>query len=127
MIFYKVKPFKVFLKTKDELLKLGYENNHDKTDFLNFLAGHVVTINSESEDGTVYTCKEFPEYAIYDYFIRGVVFKNYNDDTIPLAAIAVNYNITVQAVSAIIKNSLKKIRKTIDNKKLEVSGTVIFS
>lgn len=127
MNFYKVKPFKVFLKTKEELLKLGYENNQDKKDFLNLIAGHVVTINLESEDCTVYVCKEYPEYAIYDYFIKGVVFKNSTDDTLPLAAIAVNYNISVQAVSVILKKSLEKIRKIIDNKNLEISSTSIFS
>ena len=127
MNFYKVKPFKVFLKTKEELLKLGYEDNKDKKDFLNLIAGRVVTINLESDDGTVYVCKEYPEYAIYDYFIKGVVFKNSTDDTLPLAAIAVNYNISVQAVSTIIKKSLKKIRKIIDNKNLDISSTAIFS
>lgn len=127
MNFYKVKPFKVFLKTKEELLKLGYEDNKDKKDFLNFIAGRVVTINLESDDSTVYVCKEYPEYAIYDYFIKGVVFKNSTDDTLPLAAIAVNYNISVQAVSTIIRKSLKKIRKIIDNKNLDISSTAIFS
>lgn len=127
MNFYKVKPFKVFLKTKEELLKLGYEDNKDKKDFLNLIAGRVVTINLESDDSTVYVCKEYPEYAIYDYFIKGVVFKNSTDDTLPLAAIAVNYNISVQAVSTIIKKSLKKIRKIIDNKNLDISSTAIFS
>ncbi len=127
MNFYKVKPFKVFLKTKEELLKLGYEDNKDKKDFLNLIAGRVVTINLESDDSTVYVCKEYPEYAIYDYFIKGVVFKNSTDDTLPLAAIAVNYNISVQAVSTIIKKSLKKIRKIIDSKNLDISSTAIFS
>ena len=111
MKLYKVKTFKVFLRTRDELLKMGYEDNHDKDDFLNALSGHIVTINYESEDGDVFTCVEYPEYAIYDYLIKGVQTHVVSSEESTFAEIGVGLNYSTQSAWNICKQSIKKLKE----------------
>lgn len=127
MNFYKITPFKVFLKTKEELLKLGYEDNNDKTDFLNLMTGHVVTIELESEDGKMFISKEYPSHIIYDYLIKGVVKKNLSNEDVTLKEISQIYNVTAQAINGICTRSLKKLKKYIENNNIEFSTSSNFS
>lgn len=57
----------------DTLLSIGYEKNNDPEDFINTLAGKEVTIENVYVDGQIYTCKEFPNVAIYKVFIEKLV------------------------------------------------------
>lgn len=121
MSFYKVNEFKVFLKTKEELIKMGYESNNDKEDFLNALAGRLVTINTESEDGKIFICKEFPEYAIYDYFVKSVKQNkrrnNTEDDLCSFEEIGKAFNITTQRAWAVCNKTIEKIKILAETKK----------
>jgi hypothetical protein len=64
---------KVKLLDKATLIAAGWENNDDKDDFLNLLAGKEITLDEVFENGQIYTCKEHPGYAIYKVFIDKVV------------------------------------------------------
>jgi hypothetical protein len=125
MRFSRITPFKVFLKTKEDLLKLGYEDNNDKEDFINLMAGHVVTIEFESENNNVYICKEFPEYAIYDYFIKGIAFNATSDDEYTLTEIASKYDVTAQAISGTLNRALKKMKNIILENNLDLGAPAI--
>jgi hypothetical protein len=65
------------LKTRNELLRMGYEPNDDPKDFLNLLSGKIVTLSLNktiaTKDGTIYVSTEYPKYAIYDYLIKRVI------------------------------------------------------
>lgn len=63
----------VQLLSKKTLVAAGYEDNNDKNDFLNLLAGKIVTIDQSFENGQIYTCKEYPGIAIYKVFIECTV------------------------------------------------------
>lgn len=123
MNFYKVEPFKVFLKSKEALLKLGYEDNDDQDDFLNLMSGHVVTINYESEDGKVFISKEFPNNAIYDYLIGGIITKGAANEEMTLTEIGLKYNVTAQAISSICRRALKKMKAQIVSSNSELNVT----
>lgn len=100
---------------------MGYQDNNDKTDFLNALAGRIVTIDSESEDGRIFTCKEFPEYAIYDYLIKSVkTVEALGEDEYTYAEIAKANGITTQGAWLIVNKAIKKL-KIIAPKNLELS------
>ena len=122
MNLYEVNPFKVFLKTKEELIKMGYEDNNDKDDFINVMAGRIVTITAESENGKIFTCDEFPNYAIYEYLIKEIYTYTRNvDGECSYAEIAKKFNVSTQSVYAAYKKAISKI-KNIN----ETSGLVAY-
>lgn len=104
------------LKTKEEMLEMGYENNYDPQDYLNLLAGEFVTLDltktRKSGEGIIYFCDEYPEYIIFDYFIKRVVAEKESvrangkngDYEYSNKEIAAKFGISHQRVDAILKN-----------------------
>lgn len=104
----------VQLYSKFELLKMGYLNNNEKDDFLNLMAGKVVTIdiNNSFSDFDIYVCYEYQNYAIYKCFIKKVIDK---DELLSFPVIAKVLNLKIHEVSFILKNILFKIRPLLHN------------
>lgn len=72
---------RVQMKTKQELLKMGYEYNDSPQDFLNLMSGQTLTLDLDrtrkaSCGGTIYFSIEYPEYMIYDYLLKRIITKN---------------------------------------------------
>lgn len=65
---------KVKILDKDVLMKLGYEPE-DSDDFFHKIAGKEVVIEQVFEKHAIYTCKQFPDVAIYKVFIEKIVFE----------------------------------------------------
>lgn len=76
---------RVAIFDKETLIKAGYPDNNDKDDFLNLIAGKTITIQDCYEDGQIYTCKEYPGFAIYKVFIEKLIS---NDEKFSFAKIA---------------------------------------
>lgn len=122
-------PYLVEIKSREELIKLGYKNNYDLFDFLNLLAGKTVTIVEKSEDGKILISKEFPEYAIYDIAIeKKIEIKplKYELDFKELSLVELSdiFNVTPQRISQICKTALKKISKIAAPKKEDLLSFV---
>lgn len=106
--------YSVKIKSREELINLGYENNYDLFDFLNLLSGKTVTIIEKSLDGRILICKEFPDYAIYDIAIETKVEVKplkYELDLkeLSLAELSNFFNVSPQRISQICKSAMKKI------------------
>lgn len=103
---------KVQLRTKNDLLAMGYPSNRDPDDFLNLMAGKIVTIDYEynMESGEkIYISKEFPEHAIYDYLIKRFVNKN-------LVRSAINdFNCSFKEIGTLMGVSFQRIQQIHDN------------
>lgn len=116
-IIYPVKPFRVILKSKTELISMGYEPNDDPYDFINLIAGKSVIINKELGNGKVFICKEFPDYAIYDIFIRAYVSLGTsqigNSYDYSLLEIAKHLKVTPQRINKIVNGAMKKLQKIV--------------
>lgn len=69
---------KVKILDRKNLIDAGYEDNNDEKDFLNLLSGKIVTIDQVFEDDGIYTCKEYPDLAIYKVFIEKIIFNSIN-------------------------------------------------
>lgn len=122
-------PYLVEIKSREELIKLGYKNNYDLFDFLNLLAGKTVTIVEKSEDGKILISKEFPEYAIYDIAIeKKIEIKplKYELDFKELSLLELSdiFNVTPQRISQICQTALKKISKIAASKKEDLLSFV---
>lgn len=104
------------IKTKAELLEMGYENNNDLNDFLHVLAGRFVTLDLTktiaTKDGKIFICIEYPDYAIYDYMIKRVLdikeSQKIEDYEYTYKEIAAELGVTFQAVEKKIKSLLRK-------------------
>lgn len=119
----------VEIKSREELIKLGYENNYDLFDFLNLLAGKTVTIVEKSEDGKILICKEFPDYAIYDIVVEKKIEitplkYELNFKELSLAELSNIFNVTPQRISQICKTAMKKISKIAADKKEDLLSLV---
>lgn len=119
----------VEIKSREELIKLGYENNYDLFDFLNLLAGKTVTIVEKSEDGKILICKEFPDYAIYDIAVEKKIEitplkYELNFKELSLAELSNIFNVTPQRISQICKTAMKKISKIAADKKEDLLSLV---
>lgn len=116
---------KVQLKTKTDLLLMGYENNCDPKDFLNYLAGNIVTLNLNKTifskcGGKIFCCEEYPDYAIYDYLIKRVIYSNkvIVQDEFTLQEIGNCFGISMQRVSQIVNSSILKLQSIVNQKNL---------
>ncbi len=113
---------KIQIKSKQKLLEMGYENNIDKDDFLNLLAGEIVTLDLDQtiavEDGTIFISKEYPQYAIYDYLIKRVIEPSTRgveeQYEYSIAEIGKSIGMSSQRVSKVIKTSISKLSSIID-------------
>jgi hypothetical protein len=112
---------KVLIKSKNELLNMGYENNQNSDDFLNVVAGKIVTLDLDKTrkaitcDGIIYFSTNFPTYMIYDYFIKCVIKNNIltaEDSEFTLKEICkkLHFN-SPQAVNVKLTNALAKIKR----------------
>ncbi|AXH16370.1 hypothetical protein CP985_03220 [Malaciobacter mytili LMG 24559] len=120
--FFEIKPFKAIIKSRKELIKLGCIDSDDKNEFINKFSSRLVTINIEREDGKTFVCVEEPEYEIYDIFIEKVIpvyLDCTSDFDVTLSALKEVFNFnSEQAVSVLIKRTLKKIAKINKSKEL---------
>lgn len=118
---------KVQLKTKSDLLSMGYENNSDPNDFLNLLAGKQVTLDLDKTyraecGGIIYQSIEYQDYAIYDYLVKRVIQKKNIaniEEEFTLKEIGANFGITMQRADQILKAAFKKINKYIKSNNLK--------
>ena len=113
---------KVQLKTKQELLKMGYEYNDNPEDFLNLMSGQIVTLDLDSTrkascGGIIYFSIEYPEYIIYDYLIKRVMINKKpimkDDVEYTYTEIGITYGFTMQRSEQILKQALKKMKKIV--------------
>lgn len=117
--------YKVEIKSREELVKIGFENNYDLFDFINLLPSKIVTIVEKSKDGKILICKEFPDYAIYDVAVKNrieITPIKYNLDLkeLTLTELSNIFKLTPQRISAICKTALKKISKIAEPNKDEL-------
>lgn len=122
-LVFGIKPTRIQIKKREELLKLGYEDNKDPNDFLNLLAGKELTINGISENGKIFISEEYPNYAIYDISVSNYLYceneitKISHDYDYTCAEIGKKLNITTQAVNQQITRTMKKLLTLLKNDK----------
>ena len=104
-IFYQVKPFTVEIKKRSDLIKLGCVDSYDKKDFINVMAGKIVVIKVESENGKILVSKDYPDYAIYDIFINKYI---------PSATSGVNEEFTFSEIGMALKTSTQNAKRILD-------------
>ena len=110
MRFFTLLPkMKVKLLDRDVLIASGYEDNDEPEDFLNLMAGKEVTIE-EKIQYDIYTCKEFPDVAIYKVFIESIVSAD-----LTVKEMGIVYGISVSTVNRAFTSDFKKL-KSIMNK-----------
>ncbi len=126
---------RIQLKTKQELLQMGYINNNDPKDFLNLLSGQIVTINriATTKNGMILTSREYPKYAIYDYLIKRVnVSSKLSSNTkirkkdsfeYSLVELANHFNVSSQRIDQILTSILGNIPKGIPGKLRRIIST----
>jgi hypothetical protein len=102
---------RVRILSKEVLLQIGYEDNDDKNDFLNLLAGKEVTIQDSYENGQIYTCKEYPDIAIYKVFIASLVI----EDTLAFKSIGKMIGLTTEPTRRTFNIAVNKIRNLVGN------------
>lgn len=117
--------YKVEIKSREELVNLGFESSYDLFDFINLLPGKIVTIIEKSKDGKILICKEYPDFAIYDIAVKTrieVTPLKYELDLkeLTLTELSKIFDITPQRISAICKTALKKIAKIAEPNKEEL-------
>lgn len=122
-LVFEIKPTRIQIKKREDLLKLGYEDNKDPNDFLNLLAGKELTINGISENGKIFISEEYPNYAIYDISVsnylncKNEITKISYDYDYTYAEIGKKLNITTQAVNQQITRTMKKLLTLLKNDK----------
>jgi len=87
---------------------MGYENNNDKSDFLNLMSNELVTIDEKNSfpDFNIFICFEYPCYAIYKCCIRN----HFNfHELVPFPQIAFFLRLKEHEVRFILRNVLIKI------------------
>lgn len=110
MRFFTLLPkMKVKLLDRDILIASGYEDNDEPEDFLNLMAGKEVTIE-EKIQYDIYTCKEFPDIAIYKVFVESIVSAD-----LTVKEMGIVYGISVATVNRAFTSGFKKL-KSIMNK-----------
>jgi len=110
---------KVKLKTKEQILKLGYEDSTDPEYSINKLAGQIVTINLSQavriRDLVIYECEEYKGYAIYHSFISRIVEKtnttDRNKEEYTYQEIGDKLGISPQGVGQILQSAIYKLIK----------------
>lgn len=101
---------KVKILDRRTLINAGYEDNNDKNDFLNLVAGETVTIDQVFEEEGIYTCIEYPEVAIYKVFIENIIYSSLNPTNETIGNI---FGISRETVRRTLASALKSLEKNI--------------
>ena len=101
---------KVKILDRRTLINAGYEDNNDKNDFLNLVAGETVTIDQVFEEEGIYTCMEYPEVAIYKVFIEHIIYSSINPSNETIGNI---FGISRETVRRTLASALKSLEKNI--------------
>lgn len=102
---------KVKILDKDVLIKLGYEPE-ESDDFFHKIAGKEIVIEQVFDKHAIYTCKEFPDVAIYKVFIEKIVFEE--DENL----------FTFQNIGRILNISRETVRRNYNSAKIKIYNVV---